>query len=268
MQLWITRQKLEYKAVTTCVSLSKIPVMQRKEFVRSWTSMHHSFPSVPIPAPAGRELLLVLQSHEKQANNATHRCPGLLLPWMDFQMGAGILQSPPQWHRCLQIHLHCLCWVREPTGYCADGFCSLQTICTRRNKTYTGYKIEIKNKKSLPSQYSVIWRCGESISSNHIHFLNLKHKTSIFPQCAAYFILPFLSQRSFNYHDKDCDDLRILLYRIRQKTIETSVLGMAEAGAVLLTGTVLILLFLVSALLKFLMLETTFSVIVAWTIGV
>lgn len=83
------------------------------------------------------------------------------------------------------------------------------------------------------------------------------------PQRSAYFVLPFLPQRSFNFHDKDCDDLQILLYRIKQKTIKSSLLGMAEAGRVLLTDTVLILLFLVSVLLKNLMLETVFSAIVA-----
>lgn len=85
------------------------------------------------------------------------------------------------------------------------------------------------------------------------------------PQCAAYFVLPFLPQRSLNCHDKDCD-LRILLYRVRQKVIKSSALAMAEAEKVLLTGTVLILLFLVSVLLKNLMLETIFSAIVAWTL--
>lgn len=33
-------------------------------------------------------------------------------------------------------------------------------------------KQKLKIKKSLPPQYSVIWRPGESISSNQIHFFN------------------------------------------------------------------------------------------------
>lgn len=37
------------------------------------------------------------------------------------------------------------CWVTELTGYCAD-----TEFVGGRNKTYTGYKTEIKNKKSPP----------------------------------------------------------------------------------------------------------------------
>jgi len=75
--------------------------------------------------------------------------------------------------------------------------------------------------------------------------------------------LPFLTQRSFNRDDKDCKDLRVLLYRFRQKPseIRAQFLGTTEAERVLLTNTLLIL-FPLSMFIKNVGMVTTFSIIV------
>lgn len=55
--------------------------------------------------------------------------------------------NSPALRSALPVLFH---WVRELTGYCADGLFPLQRICAGRKKTYTGYKIEIKKKKISP----------------------------------------------------------------------------------------------------------------------
>lgn len=85
----------------------------------------------------------------------------------------------------------------------------------------------------------------------------------MFPQCAAdYFAIPISQIIQLSWQ-------RLWWFKnsLQNKTIKSSALGMAEAGKVLLTGTILILLFLVSILLRILMLETTFSVLFSWTLN-